>query len=249
LGFYCGGIEPVSTIDWRGRLSVVVFFSGCNLRCGFCHNPDLVYGRKREWMNPSDLEEKLHYYSNLADSVVFTGGEPTIQKKGLYEACEVARNVGLKIMVNTNATRNWVVNELCERGLVDQFAIDVKAPLLMGIYAEVAGVNDKLYQYLSVKQSMIDIVDEQHIPLEVRTVAIPHKVNADDILHIAEDIKDYADEYYIQQFRNGVTLDPEYGKIEPFSSDVLKKIGFLVKKVGVRKVFIRGIEEGLVEIK
>ena len=248
MGFYCGGIEPVSTIDWNGKLATVVFFGGCNLRCKFCHNPELVHGGEYTWMTGMELEDKLHHYSNLTDAVVFTGGECTMQPKGLYEACRIARKLDLEIMVNTNGTQNWEINELCDRGLVDRFALDVKAPLLMGIYSEVTGMKTKLYQVLAVKQALVDIKDGG-VELEVRTTAIPHKVNADDILHIANDIKWYADEYYIQHFRNEVTLDPEYGKIEPFTTDMLKLIGKMVKGVGVRKVFIRSIDEGLLEIK
>jgi pyruvate formate lyase activating enzyme len=78
-----GGFEKQSFIDWEGRMAAVIFTKGCNFRCGYCHNPELVYPELMQQSN--DISEDYVFdfllsRQNWLDGVVITGGEPTLQR-------------------------------------------------------------------------------------------------------------------------------------------------------------------------
>jgi pyruvate formate lyase activating enzyme len=124
-----GGFQKFSLIDYPGRSAAVVFTQGCNFRCPYCHNPELVdpsmYGA------PLDVESILGFLSRrrgLLDGVVVTGGEPTIQRD-LVPFLSSIKGMGFDVKLDTNGARPDVVDEVIRRGVVDFIAMDVKAPL------------------------------------------------------------------------------------------------------------------------
>jgi len=131
--------QPLSLVDYPGRPATVLFVAGCNFRCPFCHNPELVIpvacGRPpRAW---SELLASLRRSRWLIDSVVVTGGEPLLQPQ-LPRALRALRAQGLRVKLDTNGSRPDLLAPLLEEGLLDYVAMDVKAPLAR--YDELAGV-------------------------------------------------------------------------------------------------------------
>ncbi len=118
---------PFSAIDFPGLLSAVSFLSGCNLRCPFCHNPELVIGSDFE-----DKSEEFFYLlkerKNLLDGVVFTGGEPTLDKN-LPELILKVKNLGFYVKLDTNGTNPDMLRFLIEKNIIDYIAMDVKCGL------------------------------------------------------------------------------------------------------------------------
>jgi pyruvate formate lyase activating enzyme len=115
----------VSTVDFPGLLSAVVFTQGCNFRCPYCHNPDLVrpFG---ELMDEAGVLAFLETRSRYLDGVVVSGGEPTLAPD-LPEYLERVRGLGFRVKLDTNGSRPEAVRSLVERGLVDYVALDVKS--------------------------------------------------------------------------------------------------------------------------
>lgn len=122
------GIEPASFCDWPGKVSLVFFLGGCNLRCPTCHNHTLA------WSSDSlplvDREDALALVDNRLpwlDGLVVTGGEPTICP-GLGEWLLELKSFGLPVKVDTNGLEPNVVERLLSGGAVDMVAVDVKGP-------------------------------------------------------------------------------------------------------------------------
>lgn len=120
-----GGLEPCSFIDFPGCLSAVVFLRGCNLRCPFCHNAALIKSDGPRVMEGSEIIEFLASRRGRLDGVVFSGGEPTLQR-GLPSLIEAARGLGFKIKLDTNGTRPELLSELLGDALLDYVALDLK---------------------------------------------------------------------------------------------------------------------------
>jgi pyruvate formate lyase activating enzyme len=124
-----GGLQKVSLIDFPGNVSAVVFTQGCNFRCPYCHNEELVYP---ELFSPVVKEERvfshLHKRKKLLDGVVISGGEPTLQKDLEIFIREVKR-MGFRIKLDTNGSNPDMIEHLLSMGFVDYVAMDVKAPL------------------------------------------------------------------------------------------------------------------------
>lgn len=125
------GFERLSLSDWPGHVAAIVFTQGCNFRCPWCHNPELVYPEHFTPTLPCDGVE--HFLSLLNpcmyDGVIITGGEPTIHKSTLPELCWLVKSKGLKVRLDTNGADPDFLLELLDSGLVDEIALDYKLPL------------------------------------------------------------------------------------------------------------------------
>lgn len=127
-----GGFQKNTLIDFPGVVASLVFTQGCNFRCPYCHNPDLVpFSRKGLAPLPWDVDEQkilsfLSKRKGLVDGVVITGGEPTLQS-GLESFCLQLKSMGLKVKLDTNGSRPKVLRNLFRQELLDFVAMDVKS--------------------------------------------------------------------------------------------------------------------------
>ena len=116
-----GGITDMSTVDWYGNVSLVLFFAGCNLRCPYCQNSSLLPLDSGSEVDLSYLEERIETGLKPVpqlDAVVFTGGEPLLQPDAVIEAAKIVKQRGLKLMLDTNGTVYKSIEKVLKTGLV-----------------------------------------------------------------------------------------------------------------------------------
>ncbi len=169
-----GGFIKQSLIDYPGHLSAVVFTSGCNMRCSYCHNPDLVYPELIRQQPRIDLLEMMDWLSRnrqLLDAVVITGGEPTLHAH-LPEFIRQIHQLGLKVKLDTNGTHPDLLAQLIGQKLVDYVAMDIKAPLFLESYRQVVGSGFTASALYQVIQSVL-LLNRHDVPCEYRTTAHP----------------------------------------------------------------------------
>lgn len=189
-----GGFEPLSLSDYPGRVACLVFTQGCNLRCHYCHN-------KRLWPifncgghgGTASLLDELSRRRRIVESVVVTGGEPTIQED-LPDFVEKLRGLGLRVKLDTNGTRPAMVAHLLELRAIDYIAMDIKAPL--DRYEEVAGTS---VDHKSILQS-IGIIARSNVPHHFRTTVISGVINDDDLAAIRAMVP-IGSAYRLQRYR------------------------------------------------
>lgn len=182
------GLQKLTLLDFPGRTAATVFTPGCNFRCPFCHNADLVFDRTacddraESAENRIPLEELFAFLDKrkgLLDGVCITGGEPTLQHD-LAEFCEEVHAHGFEVKLDTNGSRPETLRELVENGHVDYVAMDVKnAP---GRYAETTGA--PALDIAAVK-ACVDILKEQRIPCEFRTTVVRELHAEENLVEIA----------------------------------------------------------------
>ncbi|HUL76589.1 MAG TPA: anaerobic ribonucleoside-triphosphate reductase activating protein [Vicinamibacteria bacterium] len=160
-----GGFHPCSFLDFPGRLSAVVFLRGCNLRCPYCHNRDLLDGDGPPAMDEPALRAFLSARRGRLDGVVFSGGEPTLQPE-LRPLIEAARALGYRVKLDTNGTRPEVLQELLGDGLLDYVALDLKDE--PAAYAEWLGMREGP----EVLLHRLDVVKSSGIDHELRTTVV-----------------------------------------------------------------------------
>lgn len=199
-----GGVQKQSLIDYPGRMSCVLFLTGCNFNCPYCHNPDLARGETAGRAVP-DLDQFLDFLyqrRGFLDGVVISGGEPTLQS-GLVGLCEYVRMLGYPIKLDTNGSRPGTLKRLIDRGLVDYIAMDVKThPLL---YRRHVRSNCDPAVFLE----SIRLIVDSGIDHEFRTTCVKPIVSPETIEAIARLIKG-ADQYVLQRFRNTGVLHPGF---------------------------------------
>jgi len=209
-----GGWLKNSFIDFPGTVSTVLFYWGCNLRCPFCHNGNLV---NRENLSPVTKEEFFNFLDrrrNLIKGVVFTGGEPAIHP-GLIETVTEVRERGYKIKLDTNGLLPGVIKKVAP----DYLAMDLKTvPALYPkiLKAPFSHVSQRLYDSIEILRNMGEAA-------EVRTTVSPSLVNDQYIEEMGRLLKGISHVFLQPMQQRTKLLDPEYNKIIPVSMEQLEK--------------------------
>lgn len=183
-----------SLVDYPGKVAAVAWTVGCNLRCPFCYNAELVIPERAACLPRQGAEEVLPLLAaraKLLDGVVVTGGEPTLHPD-LPSFLGEVKGRGLLVKLDTNGTRPEVVGHLLAEGLVDYVALDLKAPFSR--YPEFAGVSLQVAWVQKTLAVMQNLAPDH----EVRTTVAPG-LTADDLLAIAREVQG-ARRYILQPF-------------------------------------------------
>lgn len=198
-----GGFQKLSLIDYPGKLSSVIYTRGCNFRCFYCHNPQLVlpelYG---EPYSEEKIFEFLQKRRNQIDGVVITGGEPTIHQDLIALILKI-KELGYSIKLDTNGTNPDMIETLLFMDLLDYIAMDVKAPLHK--YDKIIGYK---IDVLRIRRS-INIILNSGIEHEFRTTVVTSDLTSEDIVSIGELIR-HASNYTLQQFNHTNILDKSH---------------------------------------
>lgn len=197
-----GGFQKVSLIDYPGKISAVVFTQGCNFRCPFCHNPELLAAEAVTEMPQTDVLAFLEQRRGFLDGVVISGGEPTLQPE-LAGLCENIKNLGYRLKLDTNGSRPEVLKELIGGSLVDYVAMDLKTdgPRYPRLTEEFAAA-------IRVAASA-SVILASGIPHEFRTTCVGSLVDDRALAAILEIVQG-ADLYVLQQVVARKVLDPGF---------------------------------------
>lgn len=226
------GLEPSSLLDYPDKISAVIFTHGCNLRCPYCHNPELVV---KKFCTKTEISEKylfqfLKNRRGKLDGVVITGGEPLVQDS-LDPFIKKVKQMGYLVKLDTNGTYPKKLKKLLENNLVDYIAMDLK-------YPKSDYIKSSPRKNISKRiEESIDIIMTSDIDYEFRTTYVKKFHTIDSVEKMGEMIKG-AKKYYIQNFRAGNTLDPHLSSINSFTQKELKEMKKIMNKY-VKKVYIR----------
>jgi len=209
-----GGIQKTSLSDYPGLVSTVVFLKGCNFRCGYCHNPELIDFERGDIFE-EDFFSFLDSRKKLIDGVVITGGEPTCQKD-LIDFISRIKEKGFKVKLDTNGSNPDMISNVLD--LVDYFAMDIKAPYEK--YSSVCGVSIDISK---IKKS-IELIINSGKDYEFRMTVIPALISSKDIIDVSSIIKG-GKLFVIQQFNyDKKILDNNLINVDRFSKDELEVI-------------------------
>jgi len=218
-----GGLQKFSLIDYPGKISAILFTRGCNFRCLYCHNPELV--DPQQYAEPWQEEEFwafLQSRTQKLDAVVVTGGEPTLQED-LQPFLEKIRKMGFLIKLDTNGSNPDVLKDLLSANLVDYIAMDIKAPLEK--YSEVTKVPvDKT----DIEKS-IELIKQSTVDHEFRTTIARNILSREDIVNIARMLQGEK-LYILQSCVPTKILDPLFlAQFEPYTHEELEQIANLTE--------------------
>ncbi|KUG22175.1 ribonucleotide reductase of class iii (anaerobic), activating protein [hydrocarbon metagenome] len=212
-----GGLQKVSLIDYPGLICAIVFLQGCNFKCQYCHNPELVDPQLfKPGIKEKEVLEFLHMRRGKIDAVTITGGEPTIQSD-LESFIRQIKKMGFAVKLDTNGSQPKVINAFLAENLLDFIAMDIKAPL-----EKYKNIVNTQVDFESIKES-IGLILEAKIPYEFRTTIVESQLEEDDVLEIGGLIAS-ANHYVLQKFVPTKTLDKKFLKEKSFPDEKLQKI-------------------------
>lgn len=224
-GVKIGGLQKLTLIDYPGKIACTVFLAGCDFRCPWCHNPELVLPEEIEKspkIPEKDFFDFLRTRKNLLEGVVICGGEPCINKD-LPEFCQKIKKLGYSVKLDTNGSNPKMLRDLIDKKLIDYVAMDVKAPKEK--YMEAIGLKKGSSRYLlkQVEES-INILKKGKVDYEFRTTMIPKLLGREDIIKIVKWIGP-AKRYCLQNFRpGGNTVNPNFKQMKPCLDEYLLEI-------------------------
>ena len=198
-----GGLQPSSLIDYPGKVCAIVFTIGCNFRCPYCHNPELV-DETAEELSEVAFFDFLDARRGLLDAVTITGGEPTLHDD-LTDFITRIKERGFLVKLDSNGTRPDILAYLITHKLVDYIAMDIKAPLAK--YAETIA---RPVDIANIKRS-IELLLADNVPYEFRTTVVKALLNPEDFHAIGREIAG-ASQYYLQPFVPSKLLNPGFRK-------------------------------------
>jgi pyruvate formate lyase activating enzyme len=211
------GFIKQSLIDYPGQIASIVFTQGCNFRCPYCHNRQLIPTEEGS-IPSSEVLAYFQKYKLLLDAAVITGGEPTLQKE-LREFIASIKQLGLKVKLDTNGSNPKVLSELLQLKLIDYVAMDIKSELTKETYSKNTGIKATVEQLKEIRQS-IGLITGSGIDHEFRTTVCRELISIENIEAILPEIGN-AQQFFIQQFRP----DPQQDESkQPFSAYSINEI-------------------------
>ena len=223
---YIGG-TVISSVEFHGNMSLVIFMSKCPLACRYCHNVELLEDNTK-W-SFEKVKHEIDSSADFLDAVVISGGEPLVQVDAVIEILKYVRQIGLKTKLDTSGIYPDNLKKILDLNLLDFVSLDVKTTFSK--YRKITGANVGF----QVKKSM-DLINEAGDDLEARTTYVPTLHTKKDIINLVEETE--ADIYTIQQFRNKNVLDPALEKVDVPNPHDLAKLAKEIKPYfdGVVKV-------------
>lgn len=197
-------ISPFTLLDFPNRTACILWFAGCNMRCGYCYNPEIVFGKgKLSW---GHVQEFLLSRMGLLEGVVFSGGECTIHPQIIPFAREVKR-MGFQVKIDTNGSRPEVLETLIQENIVDFVALDFKG--MMGNFWKIT--RSDLFKPF---EKSLEILLDSSVRFEVRTTVHPDLLDYQDLKEMENWLREkgFSGTYYLQHFRGDKKTIGELGE-------------------------------------
>jgi pyruvate formate lyase activating enzyme len=220
-------VTPFTMLDFPGRTACIVWFTGCNMRCPYCHNPQIVKGKGR-----GDLDQVMAFLrkrQGLLDGVVLSGGEASVYP-GLPGFIRDLKALGYAIKLDTNGLRPDIIKTHLDAGFLDYVALDYKAPPAK--FRRVTGTD----KYDLFSQTLDLLCGQSSIDFEVRTTVHTDLMDEDDVSEIIRDLEDrrYRGIHAIQNFTHNDDR-PTLGFMKEQSR--ILDVGALYRPVGFNLIF------------
>ncbi len=227
------GLQKTTLVDYPGHVATTLFTGGCNFRCPYCHNGDLVIGLEDiEPYAMEDIFSHLQKRKDVLDGVVISGGEPTLQAD-LPDFIRQIKELGYLVKLDTNGTNPAMLRSLVEEGLVDYVAMDIKHSRAK--YASISHAADDSLESIATS---VDYLKEGHVDYEFRTTLCKELHKETDMTAIGLWLMG-AKAYYLQPYKESEqVIQPGF---HPHDAATLESFVHILSAF-IPKVEIRGFD-------
>ena len=221
--FIINGLQKSTLIDFPKKIASIVFSQGCNFRCGYCHNPELLsLNIPKTQISTEEVLSFLKTRKGKLDGVVVTGGEPTLQA-GLYDFIREIKSMGFLVKLDSNGSNPKILEKLIGDNLLDYIAMDIKAPL--DKYSEITNVKINTENI----QKSINMIMNSGVDYEFRTTVVKSQLSFDDFEKIGKLING-AKRYYLQKFVASKIYDETLQNETTYSNEEFSQLCGILRK-------------------
>ncbi|MBR5360717.1 MAG: anaerobic ribonucleoside-triphosphate reductase activating protein [Lachnospiraceae bacterium] len=238
------GFDKTSLLNYPGHVAATIFTGGCNMRCPFCHNGELVLNPPADMrISEEEILAHLKKRSSVLSGLCITGGEPTLQPD-LVDFIAKVRALGYKIKLDTNGLKPDTLSELIDAGMLDYVAMDIKAG--RDNYGRATGIDTDIDK---ISES-VRILHKSDIEFELRTTVVKGIHTKEDFTDIRSWLAEIINEsgtgssikhYYLQSYVYRDTVLDKERAFDSFSKEELERFAGILSTV-VNEVVLRGIE-------
>lgn len=235
-------IEPVySSLDYPKKMALVLFTPGCDIRCKFCHNPQLIKYDTLNQMEVDLIKDEVDDNIDFIDAIVLSGGEPLLHVDIIKQFIKQAKDADLLVKLDTNGLHPDILVDVIDD--IDYVAMDIKAPL------------DKYYKITDIYpddtkeriEKSIDLILDRNVFLECRTTYVPTLLTPGDIKTIVSQIR--CNQYTLQQFRNRETYDVSLLSVDEPNPEELHDILMSIDTTHIPSLHLKSGQFGNQKIK
>lgn len=213
------GLQKLTLLDYPGKTAATVFTPGCNLRCPFCHNAELVFATGVK--DIEDVSEEVLSFldkrQGLLDGICITGGEPLLQE-GLAEFCEIVKGKGFSIKLDTNGFFPERLKDLVEGSHIDYLALDVKNTKEK--YPETTGIK---HIDTSPFFESLDYLLQAPLPYELRTTLVREFHDRESLVEMAKRLQG-AKAWFLQGFVDSPQVLAGQGTLHAYTEDEMQEL-------------------------
>lgn len=214
-------LTPFTLLDYPHKTACIVWFAGCNMRCLYCYNPDIVLGKGK--MDCDSILSFLKTRKGLLDGVVLSGGECTLSKNIIPFIKEI-KKMGFAVKIDTNGSNPKILNSLIHDQLIDYVALD---------YKSLPHTFNKITQsgLFSPFEESLKLLIQSNIQFEIRTTYHSSLISESDFIKMIEylETQNFEGNYYVQHFMNNV---PTLSKLNDSHKEIRLK-NYSVSKINV----------------
>lgn len=243
---YIGALVPHYNEGNTKNICLQVYFSGCNFRCGYCNVPEFLTFDEKHLIDLKDVKQELRLHHKVITSVMFTGGEPCLQKDAVLQLAQFAKMLSMTVLLDTNGSRPDVLFALLENELVDVVYLDMKTPFYPDLFEKVTRAKTFFVTpeslLLNIQQSITHLIEfRDTVDVVVVTPIIPQLLyRKEDLFVIAAQIQSFASRWILRRFHNDKLVvdkslqklkEPTYDFVEMLRDGIIKKYPRLVVEV------------------
>ncbi|MBI2546636.1 4Fe-4S cluster-binding domain-containing protein [Candidatus Woesearchaeota archaeon] len=228
---YIAGVLLNSETVWHRNTAIGIFFAGCDFKCPACTKPKITDFKEEFRIDIKDVKEAIRVNAHISNAVLFTGGEPCLQREVILDIAKYAKSLSLKTGIETNGSKPLVLRKLVKDGLLNFLSIDFRAPMEPGIFEKLTKSKtffiDTEEIIMNFKRSLI--VAKRYNPqlqLQFRTTIVPGLLyRKEDILEIAKIIRHFSCTWKLEQFNPSLpTLNPNMQNLFPVSQQFMENL-------------------------
>lgn len=221
------GFQKTTLIDYPGAFASLIFTGGCNFRCPYCYNPELVNTHTVPQYSDEEIITHLKKQKGKIEALCISGGEPLLYREQLIDFINKVKELDIKIKLDTNGSLpQWL-----KKANVDYIAMDIKTSREK--YPKVFNQNENTNEMLEKISESIDYIINSGKDYEFRTTIVPGLITKTDIEYIAKNFIHGAKKYYLNQFRPQITLDEKFGNIKPYPDNELQEMADICKDYNI----------------